>query len=211
MEELFRSGGLVMWPLMGLSILAMAAIAERCWFWARISLQERQTVTQVLLAARQDLEGAAQIARLADNTPVGRFLLAPLALENPDPELFRLALESTADDELAGMLRGEGIIESVIALAPLLGLLGTVIGLIISFSSIQIGDAANNSKSGGLTEGLAQALISTAAGLIVAIATLAFHRLFLALHANQVKLFRKSGNDLELIYRQYWQNRKTTR
>lgn len=208
MQELFRSGGPVMWPLLALSILSVGAIAERLWFWVDLLRQEEQTVGQIISTAAEDINGAAELAKQASNTPIGRFLYAPLALKQADPELFRLALESTADDELVNMLRGEKLFESVIALSPLLGLLGTVIGLIASFSAIKIGDLANSLKTGNLTEGIGQALISTAAGLTVAIATLAFHRLFLALHANQVKLFRKAGNDLELIYRQYWQHRE---
>jgi len=207
MEALFKSGGPVMWPLLALSIVSVGAIGERIWFWLSLLRQEQQTVAQIILTAQQDIDRAAQLAHQTSDTPIGRFLSAPLALKEPDPELFRLALESTADDELVGMLRGEKLFESVIALSPLLGLLGTVLGLIGSFSSIKIGDLANTLKTGGLTEGIGQALVSTAAGLTVAISTLAFHRLFLALHANQVKLFRKAGNDLELIYRQYWQSK----
>jgi biopolymer transport protein ExbB len=205
MEELFKAGGPVMWPLLGLSVISLAAIAERSYFWIAALMQEGEIVKRILSAAREDLEMATKIAKASETTPVGRFLLAPLALNYPDPELFRLALESTADEELANMMRGEKILEGTIALAPLLGLLGTVTGLISSFQAINIGDAATNMRSGTLTQGIAIALITTAAGLIVAISTLAFHRLFLALHANQVKIFRKAGNDLELIYRQYWQ------
>ena len=155
--------------------------------------------------ARQDLKLAAVAAEQSIKVPVARFLHAPLALENPEPELFRLALESRADEELSGMLKGEKLLEAVITLAPLLGLLGTVTGLIGSFGSLRIGDVAANTKSGSLTEGIGQALITTAAGLIIAIFASAFHRLFLALQDQQSKLFMKFGNQLELIYRQNWQ------
>jgi biopolymer transport protein ExbB len=89
----------------------------------------------------------------------------------------------------------------------LLGLLGTVIGLISSFYSLKIGDVAANTKSGSLTEGIAEALITTATGLIIAIFASAFHRLFLALQDQQTKLFMKVGNQLELIYRKQCQHR----
>ncbi|HEY9882492.1 MAG TPA: MotA/TolQ/ExbB proton channel family protein, partial [Thermosynechococcaceae cyanobacterium] len=90
-----------------------------------------------------------------------------------------------------------------IALSPLLGLLGTVLGLIISLGSIRIGDIGTASTA-GVTTGIGEALISTAAGLVVAILSLVFYRLFQGLLFNQVKIFRKAGNDLELLYRQYW-------
>jgi biopolymer transport protein ExbB len=157
--------------------------------------------------ARQDLKLAAVAAEQSLKVPVARFLYAPLALEEPDPELFRLALESTADEELTEMLKGEKLLEAVITIAPLLGLLGTVIGLISSFYSLKIGDVAANTKSGSLTEGIAEALITTATGLIIAIFASAFHRLFLALQDQQTKLFMKVGNQLELIYRKQCQHR----
>ncbi|WP_271252989.1 MotA/TolQ/ExbB proton channel family protein [Pseudanabaena sp. Chao 1811] len=209
MIELFKAGGIVMYPLAALSIFAFAGIMERLIFWFGILRLEKQTGENILAIARQDLKLAAQLAENSLKVPVGRFLYAPLALEDPDPELFRLALESSADEELAGMLKGEQLLEAAITLAPLLGLLGTVTGLIISFGSLKIGDVAANAKSGSLTQGIGEALITTATGLIIAIFTSAFHRLFLAFQDQQAKLFMKFGNQLELIYRQHWQQNKS--
>ena len=205
MIELIKAGGPVMYPLIALSVFALAGIMERLIFWFDIIKQEQKTAENILAIARQDLKLAAVAAEQSLKVPVARFLHAPLALENPEPELFRLALESRADEELSGMLKGEKLLEAVITLAPLLGLLGTVTGLIGSFGSLRIGDVAANTKSGSLTEGIGQALITTAAGLIIAIFASAFHRLFLALQDQQSKLFMKFGNQLELIYRQNWQ------
>lgn len=207
MIELFKAGGLVMYPLTALSVFALAGIMERLIFWFAIIKQERKTAENILALARQDLKLAAVAAEQSLKVPVARFLYAPLALEEPDPELFRLALESTADEELTEMLKGEKLLEAVITIAPLLGLLGTVIGLISSFYSLKIGDVAANTKSGSLTEGIAEALITTATGLIIAIFASAFHRLFLALQDQQTKLFMKVGNQLELIYRKQCQHR----
>jgi biopolymer transport protein ExbB len=205
--ELFKAGGLVMYPLTALSVFALAGIMERLIFWFAIIKQERKTAENILALARQDLKLAAVAAEQSLKVPVARFLYAPLALDEPDPELFRLALESTADEELTEMLKGEKLLEAVITIAPLLGLLGTVIGLISSFYSLKIGDVAANTKSGSLTEGIAEALITTATGLIIAIFASAFHRLFLALQDQQTKLFMKVGNQLELIYRKQCQHK----
>ncbi|WP_201321267.1 MotA/TolQ/ExbB proton channel family protein [Pseudanabaena sp. lw0831] len=209
MIELIKAGGPVMYPLIALSVLALAGIMERLIFWFAIIKQERKTAENILAIARQDLKLASVAAEQSLKIPVARFLYAPLALEDPDPELFRLALESTADEELAGMLKGEKLLEAAITLAPLLGLLGTVTGLIGSFGSLKIGDVAANTKSGSLTQGIAEALITTATGLIIAIVTSAFHRLFLALQDEQAKLFMKFGNQLELIYRQNCQHNQS--
>ena len=211
MIDLIKAGGLVMYPLIALSVFALAGIMERLIFWVGILRLEQKTAENILTVARQDLKLAADIAEQSSKVPVGRFLNAPLSLEEPEPELFRLALESSADEELAGMLKGEKLLEAAITLAPLLGLLGTIVGLITSFDSFKIGDVAANAKSGSLTQGIGEALITTATGLIIAIFTSAFHRLFLALQDQQAQLFMKCGNQLELIYRQHWQRVQSSR
>ena len=209
MIDLIKAGGVVMYPLIALSVFALAGIMERLLFWWQILRLEKKTAENILAIAREDLLLAGELSEQSAQTPIGRFLNAPLALENPEPELFRLALESTADEELMEMLKGEKMLEAIITLAPLLGLLGTVTGLIISFSSLKLGDVAANARSGSLTQGIGEALITTATGLIIAIFTSAFHRLFLSLHDQQTKLFMKFGNQLELIYRQNWQKLNT--
>jgi biopolymer transport protein ExbB len=199
--DVFQKGGPAMWPLLALSILALSVIFERMWFWLRIFSHEKEIVERVLEAACNNWAVAMDIARQATDQPIGRFLYAPLRLQKNDPETFRLALESTAEDELAGMRRGEKLLEAVVALSPLLGLLGTVLGLIQSLRAIRIGDLGTESTA-GVTTGIGESLISTAAGLIVAIGSLVFYRLFQGFVVNQVKVFRKAGNDLELLYRQ---------
>ncbi len=202
-QELIAKGGPAMWPLIVLSILSLSTIVDRLWFWASLFLRERRTVQRVLEAARRDWGVATEMARRANKQPIGRFLYAPLRLQNADPELFKLALEASADEELASMRRGDKLLEGVIALAPMLGLLGTVLGLIGSLSSIRLGDLGTSSTA-GVTTGIGEALISTAAGLVVAIITLVFYRLFQSFFFNQTKVFRQAGNELELLYRQYW-------
>lgn len=202
-SELIRKGGPAMWPLLVLSILALGTILERLWFWTSILLKERAIVNRVLDAATSNWQAAREIALEGRRQPIGRYLYAPLRLANPDPEVFRLALESAADDELALMRRGDKLLEAVVALAPLLGLLGTVLGLIHSLGSIRISDLGTASIA-GVPLGIGEALISTATGMIIAITSLAFYRFFQALWHNQVRVFRKAGSELELLYRQDW-------
>jgi len=196
-----------MWPLLFLSVLSLSTIVERVWFWARVLLKEGQVANRILDASSRSWDLVSKIARDSNAHPMGRFLYAPLRLNNPEPEVFHLALEAAADDELALMRRGDKILEAVIALSPLLGLLGTVLGLITSLSSIQISDLGTASTS-GVTLGIGEALISTATGLIVAIFSLAFYRIFQALWFNQVRVFRRVGSELEVIYRQRWIDRE---
>jgi biopolymer transport protein ExbB len=201
--DFIQKGGLAIWPLLFLSILSIGTIFERLWFWSNILRSERKTVDRILEASRRDWDEATHLARQVGNQPVGRFLYTPLRLANKEPEIFRLALEASADEELNAMRRGHKVLEAVIAIAPLLGLLGTVLGLIRSLSSIRLGDIGTSSLN-NVPLGIAEALISTATGLIVAIVSLAFYRLFQGLLFHQARIFRRTGNELELTYRQYW-------
>ena len=144
-----------------------------------------------------------KIVREYKNHPLARFVYSPLQLDRPEPEIFHLALEAAADDELARMRKGEKLLEAIVALSPLLGLFGTVWGLIKSLSSIRISDLGTASTS-GVTTGIGESLISTALGLVVAIFSLSFYRLFQAFWSNRVRLFRKTGSELEVLYRQKW-------
>lgn len=202
--ELFARGGIAMWPLLLLSILAVGTILERIWFWSRILTREREVSGRVIEAARRDWPAAADIAVRSSPLPMGRFLSAPLRLQAPEPEVFRLALETAANEELTAMAKGDKILEAVIALSPLLGLLGTVLGLINSLGSIQIGDLGSGDATAGTSLGIAEALISTAAGLVIAITALAFYRIFQGFVFGQAKMFRQAGSELELMYRQSW-------
>ena len=205
--KLFEDGGLVMWPLLGLSILSLATILERLWFWFKTTRKEEELVERVLEAgANDEWDTAAQIAKQERNRkPLGRFLYAPLKRTNPDPETFKLALEASAEDEIALMRKGDKTLESVIALAPLLGLLGTVLGLIRSLQGVNLTNLGT-SASANVTIGISESLIATATGMVVAIFSLAFYRLFQGLIFNQIKLFRGAGNQLELLYREHWLN-----
>jgi biopolymer transport protein ExbB len=203
LAELIERGGATIWPLLFLSILALGTIIERIFFWSKVLIKEEQILNSVMDAATTNWVKAGEITSRYRNHPLGKFLNTPLQLENPDPDIFHLALETGADDELALMRKGDKILEGVIALAPLLGLLGTVLGLIRSLGSISLSDLGTGATS-GVTQGIGESLISTAVGLIVAILGVVFYRLFQAFWFNQVRIFRKAGSDLEVIYRQRW-------
>ncbi len=192
-----------MWPLLLLSVLAVSTVIERVWFWSKILTREREIVGRTLEAASRDWQSARDISRRSLKLPIGRFLNSGLDLQDPDPEVFQLALQTSADEELAAMRRGDKILETVIALSPLLGLLGTVLGLINSLGAIRIGDIVSGSNV-EVTLGISEALVSTAFGLIVAIVSLAFYRIFQGLITGQVKVFRRAANELELLYRKNW-------
>jgi biopolymer transport protein ExbB len=204
--ETLAAGGPVMVPLVGLSILTIACGIERSLFWARLLIRESKITHDVLEAAKYSLTDAKIIAQKAKDLPIGRFLIVPLKLTSPTPETFRLALETTAEEEFANMRRGDKLLESTVAIAPLLGLLGTVTGLIKTFENLDIG-GGGSTEGGGLaaaSAGIGESLITTAGGMVVAIMALAFLRIFVTCQAQQEEFFTKVGGDLELIYRQRW-------
>ena len=205
-SELFVKGGLAMYPLLFLSVMSLSTVIERIWYWSKVLTREREIAGRVLEAARRDWQAAAEIAKKSNDQPIGRFLYSALELQDPDPEIFQLALESAADEELAAMHRGDKILEAAIAISPLLGLLGTVLGLMNSLADINLGNIGTDSTA-GVTLGISEALITTATGLIIAIGSLAFYRLFQGFVTGQARLFRQSGNELELLYRREWSSR----
>lgn len=200
--ELFQKAGPTIWPLLGLSVLAIGTIFERLWFWSTLLKGERKTARQIIDASRRDWDEATHMARQFSNQPIGRFLFTPLRLANQEPEIFRLALEASADEELTAMRRGSKILEAVIALSPLLGLFGTILGLQNSLGKLDLEDIGQ--VVGNPSLGIDQALTSTLVGLAIAIVSLTFYRLFQGLVFNQARIFRRTGNELELVYRQFW-------
>ena len=204
-SNLFTAGGVVMWPLLGFSVLGVALIIERVIFWARINTRQNRVVREVLKLYRLDnVVGALDKLQQNADLPMSRIFLAALELEEPTPEEFRLALESEAQAEIPVLKRFQNIFETIIGLAPLLGLLGTVLGLIASFASLNIGDVGG-SKTTGVTAGISEALVSTASGLVVAIFTLLFANTFRGLYQRQIAWIQEYGGQLELLYRRRYE------
>jgi biopolymer transport protein ExbB len=201
--EFISKGGPVMVPVVGLSVLTLACTLERTWFWWYSLRGEKRLVRQILTAAMQDLDSARALAESVQHVPIGRFLYAPLKLTSATPETFRLALEAAGDREFVQMRKGDKLLESIVGIAPLLGLLGTVTGLIATFFNLKIGGGAGADTSQAAV-GIAEALITTAAGMLVAVITLAVFRVCVSLQTGQMDYFTDIGNELELIYRQRW-------
>jgi len=203
--ELFAAGGVVMFPLLAFSVAAIALIIERIRFWYRINQRQSRVVREVLNLYRlNNVVGALDKLQQNADLPIARMFLSALELEEPTPEEFRLALESEAQAEIPVLKRFNNIFETIISLAPLLGLLGTVLGLIASFASLNIGDVGA-SKTGSVTAGISEALVSTASGLVVAIFTLMFANTFRGLYQRQIAFMQEYGGQLELLYRRRYE------
>ncbi|MBF1987790.1 biopolymer transporter ExbB [Fischerella thermalis CCMEE 5273] len=204
-NQFFKAGGVVMWPLLAFSVVAIALIIERVRFWYRINTRQHKVVREVLNLYRVDnVVGAMEKLKKNADLPISRIFLSALQLEEPTPEEFRLALESEAQAEIPVLKRFQNIFETIIGLAPLLGLLGTVLGLIVSFASLDIGDVGGT-KTAGVTAGISEALVSTASGLVVAIFTLLFANTFRGLYQRQIASIQEYGGQLELLYRRRYE------
>lgn len=175
MFEIVKSGGWMMWPIILASIAAMAIISERLW-----SLQQKLVTPPDLIPtiqqwlARKELD-ASRIAYLRDSSPLGRVLASALLNRAHDAQVIKEAVEDTGRHVAAELERYLNTLGTIAGVSPFLGLLGTVLGMIQMFSGV---GAAGIGDPALVARGIAQALITTAAGLIVAIPALMFYRYF---------------------------------
>ncbi len=173
MWEIIKAGGPVMWPLMALSIGAAAIVLERLW-----SLQEARILPPDLNDKVWKLVAADQLSErhleaIALNSPLGQILAAGLANRHRPREWVKEAIEDTGRHVAHELERFLNMLGTIAAVSPLMGLLGTVIGIISAFNAITH-DGVGDPKV--LSGGIGQALITTAAGLIVAIPSLMGYR-----------------------------------
>ncbi len=202
-NNLWTAGGIVSIPLLGFSLLAIALIIERIIFWWRVKQQRRRIVKEVMSLYRSDRFAAIDKLKKNAQLPIARIFLEAMELEQPTPDEFRLALDSAVQAEIPVLRR----FQTIITASPLLGLLGTILGLIQSFSAMDLGNAAAANTT-GVTGGLSEALISTVMGLVVAIFTLLFANAFRGLYLRELSFIQECGGQLELLNRRFHQGVK---
>ena len=174
MFELILAGGWIMAPIILCSILALTIIVERLW-----TLQEKKIAPDLAdqiidLHKKRGINNKA-IIKLQNNSPLGRILAAGLRNMNAERELMKESIEEEGRQVVLGLERYLNTLGTIASITPLLGLLGTVIGMIKVFAvitSLGVGDPKV------LADGISQALLTTAAGLSVAIPSLMFYRFF---------------------------------
>ncbi|MBD1872714.1 MotA/TolQ/ExbB proton channel family protein [Nodosilinea sp. FACHB-131] len=200
MGNWFTAGGVVMWPLLLCSLLTLTLAVERGWFWLQIGRQQRGLVPQALSTFSQNPQRAIAKLKQHQQLPIARIFLSALTLGDATPEEFRLALESAAQAELPVLKRFQTLFETVAGVAPLLGLLGTVLGLMQTFSNLRLGETSGPAAT-GVTAGVSEALVSTASGLVVALVALLLANLFQGLYRRQRSFILEAGGKLEILYR----------
>jgi biopolymer transport protein ExbB len=205
-SQFITNAGIVAWPLLLFSVVAIALVIERGFFWFRVWRRQGRVVRQVLALYKSDPNAALNLLKNNADLPIARIFLEALELDRPTPDELRLAIESAASAELPNLRRFNTIFDTIVNVSPMLGLLGTVLGLITSFSSLNIGDIGGSSST-GVTGGISEALASTVLGLVVAIFTLIFSNTFRGFYKRQIALIQEYGGQLELLYRHSYEDR----
>lgn len=188
-------GGLVMIPLIACSLISLALTIERIIFWTR--LKSKDVLQQILASVENgEFEQALKLGK-ASADPIARVLAAGLTHRNPAPAK---AMEAAAQAEIPVLKSRLGVLDTIVTLAPLLGLLGTVVGMIGSFDVMS---EAGLGQPHAVTGGVAEALIATATGLLIAILTLVAYNYFTARAEREMDRMEHFSSSLELLLHEH--------
>ncbi|VAW86722.1 MotA/TolQ/ExbB proton channel family protein [hydrothermal vent metagenome] len=198
MLEIIKSGGWLMWPIMLCSVLAMALIGERLWALRKSRIIPEHLVAQIWGWKKAKQLDAEKVITLRKSSALGAVLAAGLVNMEHSREVMKESIEESGRHVAHSLERYLTTLGTIASITPLLGLLGTVVGMIKVFNAILhegVGDP--NVLAGGISE----ALITTAAGLSVAIPTLIFYRYFRGkIDALVVEMEQESIKLVEVIH-----------
>ena len=204
MFDLFKSGGIVMWPLLLISITSLACIFERIAYWKdvikkndsklMITVEKYSTISSVDFTKQNEISSIPLEKVLLDSLKI----IDRSLLTDKNPIDLKLALEISIQSIQSEFGKFSNLFSTIITVSPLLGLLGTVLGLINSFSFIKLGESGVNAQE--VTGGISEALISTATGLIIAIITLIFSNYFNSLWRKQNSILNQYCGRFEMLY-----------
>lgn len=176
MFELLKAGGILMVPIIACSIIALAIILERLYTLRPSRVTPQHTINELWRWIKKKELNARKLKALQGSSPLGRILAGGLMNAKHGREIMKESIEHEASQVIHDLERFLNPLGTVATIAPLLGLLGTVIGMIKVFAEIQLAGVGN---AGNLAGGISEALITTASGLSVAIPALICHRYFI--------------------------------
>lgn len=195
MIDIFISGGPVMYPLLACSIIVLTVIIERIFFWIGMDMRrEKPLVDEVLELCREGDWDSVRIKTKASKDYIIKILITGIL--HRDFSMVK-AMESAAAEQIKRMRKYMGIIDTMITVAPLLGIFGTVIGIILSFEAL---GSAGIEQPQVVTAGIAQALITTAAGLGIAILSVFPYNYFNSRVEQSALAIEKYATSLEIVY-----------
>jgi biopolymer transport protein ExbB len=196
MLEIFKSGGPVMWPLLACSMLVLFVVVERSLFWLQTSMTtNRQRVDEVLELCRQGDWEQVRTKVAGSRDYVIRVLVSGIL--HREFSMLK-AMESAAADEIGLMRRYMNVLDTMITVAPLLGIFGTVLGIISSFEML---GTVGIEQPKAVTAGIAQALITTAYGLGIAILSVFPYNYFNSRISRAALSIEKYATSLEIVYK----------
>lgn len=176
MFELLKAGGILMVPIVACSILALAIVLERFWSLRASRIAPSQSINELWRSIKKKELNGRKLKALQASSPLGRILAGGLSNAKHGREVMKESIEHEAGQVIHDLERFLNPLGTIATITPLLGLLGTVIGMIKVFAEIQLAGVGN---AGNLAGGISEALITTAAGLSVAIPALICHRYFI--------------------------------
>ena len=175
MFEMVKSGGWLMVPIILCSMVSLAIIAERFWSLRIDKVLPKHLVATVWNSVKNNTFQTSDLELLSKQSALGKILSAGLVNRNQPRERIKESIEERGREVVHELERFQDILGTIASISPLLGLLGTVVGMIAVFATITthgVGDP------GALAGGISQAMVTTAAGLSVAIVSLVFYRYF---------------------------------
>jgi len=173
--SIIQAAGWPIWPLIIASVIALAIIAERLWSLRGSMVMPNGLLMQAVQEYRQNGASPASLAKLADGSPLGQVLAAGIKNIKSTPAVLKESIEEAGRAVAANLERFLTTLGTIAAIAPLLGLFGTVIGMIEIFGAAS---PSGNSNPTQLAHGISIALYNTAYGLVVAIPSMIFYRHF---------------------------------
>ncbi|MBL6818445.1 MAG: MotA/TolQ/ExbB proton channel family protein [SAR86 cluster bacterium] len=175
MTEFIIAGGPFMWPLLACSILVITISVERLWFLQLRLVSPNGLTNQVVNLHNKNLINIKQSEEISELSSLGFLLMSCIKYKDLPRENLESKIEEKAIEVKYLLERNLNMLGTIATISPLLGLLGTVIGMIVAFTGLSETTGANPDA---LASGISQALITTAFGLLIAVPGLVLHKYF---------------------------------
>ena len=195
MPTLIKEAGIIIYPLILCSVISLTVIIERIFFWINIKKNQNPALRdQIFESCKKQDWDAIKNMTASNKDHIIKILISGIVHKK-----FSLskAMEAAAAQEIKKMRKYMNIIDTIISAAPLLGILGTVTGIIASFTAL---GTAGTDQPQVVSAGIAQALTTTAAGLIIAIFSLFFYNFFNALIENATSDIENYATSLQVLF-----------
>ena len=187
-----------MWPLLLLSIITLACVIDRIFFWTDLNKKNKRLPKVILEKYKDNSNDFLDFLNKKINNPYSKILINIFNMDFSNEKDFENGLEMNLINMHKEFNKYGYIFNLTIGIAPLLGLLGTVLGLMDSFSFIDLGSVGTNAKE--VTGGISEALVSTAYGLIIAIFTISFSSYFNSCIKDEIISLREFGIKFQILF-----------